>query len=197
MRLLDMVQLSFDPRMLMPEIELAPVPKKSNMLLLSIKFSLLMATPVPIETIACEGKLEPAGPMLHRETVFASLPVVTLEPNTMVPAMTLRVEFEEPRMVHRVTVLFVASPVNWTVDVPDVAETLVLEIINEFPPVLMPSSVTLSAPLKLISGLPAVVEPAIVRAPLGLMVKDAHDPPDGWFKAAVAVPSFVSPRIVT
>ena len=38
------------------------------------------------------------------------------------------------------------------VDVPDVAETVVLAIVSELPPVFRPLIVTLSAPLRSISG---------------------------------------------
>jgi hypothetical protein len=51
----------------------------------------------------------------------------------------------------------------------DVAETVVLAMVSELPPAFRPSMVTLSAPLKSISGEPATIAPEIVRAA----------PPDG------------------
>ncbi len=58
------------------------------------------------------------------------------------------------------------------VEVPLVAETVVLAIVRELPPVFKPLIVTLSAPLKSIIGLPAVVAPDMVRAapPVGEIV---------------------------
>jgi hypothetical protein len=57
------------------------------------------------------------------------------------------------------------------VEVPDVAETVVLAIVNELPPVFKPSMVTKSAPFKSIKGEPAAMAPDIERAapPVGLM----------------------------
>ena len=62
------------------------------------------------------------------------------------------------------TVLLVAPPMKRIVEVPEVAETVVLAIVSELPPVFKPSIVTLSAPLRSISGLPAAIAPLIVRA---------------------------------
>ena len=94
--------------------------------------------------MALEGRLVPAGPMLHSETV-----------------------------------LLVASAINRIVPVPAVAETVVLATVREFPPAFKPSIVTLSAPLKLISGLPAAVAPVTVRGPDGLMVSELHELTEG------------------
>jgi hypothetical protein len=71
-----------------------------------------------------------------------------------------------------VTTLLVAPPMNRIVDVPLVADTVVLAIVSELPPVLSPSILTLSAPFRSIIGLPAVVVPVIRRAapPVGLIV---------------------------
>ena len=84
-------------------------------------------------------------------------------------------------MLEFVIVLFVAPPIKRMVAVPEVAETVVLAIVKEFPPVFKPSMVTLSAPLKSIIGLPAVVAPEMVRAtpPEGLMVRVVQEPPAG------------------
>jgi hypothetical protein len=64
------------------------------------------------------------------------------------------------------------------VAVPEVAETVVLSIVNELPPLFKPSTVTLSAPLKSIKGKPAVAAPEIVLAapPAGWMLKDVQGP---------------------
>ena len=52
------------------------------------------------------------------------------------------------------------------------------EILSEFPPELRPSIVTLSAPLRLMSGKPAVTAAEIVRAdpPVGEIVMEVHEP---------------------
>lgn len=60
-----------------------------------------------------------------------------------------------------------------TVDVPAVAATEVFFRVRAFPPVLRPSIVTLSAPLRSISG--------AARAPV--MVRSA--PPAGWMEIEV------------
>ena len=64
---------------------------------------------------------------------------------------------------------------NRIVDVPDVAETVVLAMVSELPPVLRPSMVTLSAPFRSISGEPAAIAPEIVRAapPVGVIAIEA------------------------
>ena len=62
---------------------------------------------------------------------------------------------------------------------------LVLLISKEFGAEFRPSTVTLSAPFKSMRG-PAI-EPAIVRAPLGVIVRLVHKPPEGWFNTAEAV----------
>ena len=49
----------------------------------------------------------------------------------------------DPKIVHLVRVLFVASFLNCIVDVPVVAEAVVFENVNAFPPVFKPSIVTL------------------------------------------------------
>jgi hypothetical protein len=58
---------------------------------------------------------------------------------------------------------------NLIVEVKVVDDVLKFDIVKEFPPVFNPSMVTLSAPLKFMSGAPATV-PEIVRAPVGLIV---------------------------
>ena len=78
-----------------------------------------------------------------------------------------------PIMLIPLKVLLVASPTNFKVLVPVVVETVVLEKVK-FPPPLM---VTLSAPLKVINGEPAVAAPLTVQGPpLGAMVNEAQFP---------------------
>ena len=73
--------------------------------------------------------------------------------------------------------LFVASFLNCIVDVPDVAEAVVFEKVNAFPSVFKPFIVTLSEPLRLSSGAPALITPLIVQEPPdGLIVKDVQVP---------------------
>ena len=60
------------------------------------------------------------------------------------------------------------------VEVPAVVAVLRFEMTSELPPVFNPSMVTLSAPLRSISGFDT--EPDIVRAPLGLMMRLVHIP---------------------
>jgi hypothetical protein len=57
-----------------------------------------------------------------------------------------------------------ASETKRIVEVPEVADAVVFEIVKLLPPVFKPLMVTLSAPFKFISELPAVVAPVIVRA---------------------------------
>src|SRR4029079_8506829 len=72
------------------------------------------------------------------------------------------------------------------------------DIVSELPPVLSPLIVTLSAPLRSIVGLPAVVAPEIVRAapPTGDIVIEVYEaePEPLAFKSAVPVPSLVFPQ---
>src|SRR2546423_1521408 len=95
---------------------------------------LLMVTPLlamaalvvlPNAIIALEGKFVPAGPMSHNETTLVSLPVVVPVLNRIVPAAVARLEFEDPRRVHLVMVLSVASLINRIVLVPAVDATVV------------------------------------------------------------------------
>ena len=152
---------------------------------------------LPNAKMALDGRLLPAGPMLHRETLLPSLPVVVPVLKMIVPPTVANGVVEDPWMVHLVMVLFVASATNWIVPVCAAAETVVLEMVREFPPMFKPSIVTLSAPLKLIKVLPAAVAPVTVRAPAGLMVSEVHELTEGWFKVAVRAPSSVSPTMET
>ena len=89
----------------------------------------------------------------------------------MVPPLVATDDELDPWMFELVIVLLVAPPMKRIVDVPVVADTVVLAMVSELPPVLRPSMVTLSAPLRSISGEPAAIAPEIVRAapPVGLM----------------------------
>lgn len=173
--------------------------KKSKILLLSITIPLFpMAVVVvePLPRIALLGRFAPAGPILQFEMVLLSLPLAVLPSvlkKTVAPFVATELA-HDPCRLQFVIVLFVAPPMNRIVLVPEVADAVVFEIVSELPPVFRPLMVTLSAPLRLISGLPAVVEPVTVRAPTGVMVNEVQEPA---FKPAVAVPSSVSPKMVT
>src|SRR5437762_9411692 len=138
--------------------------------------SFSIAAFVPLPMIALEGRLVPAGPMLLLEIVMLSFPVVAPAPTIMVPATVANVEAEDPRIVQLVTVLLVASAMKRIVPLPAVVPAVVFEIVSELPVVLSPLIVTLSAPLRSISGLPAVVAPVTVRAPAGVIVSAAQEP---------------------
>ncbi len=67
-------------------------------------------------------------------------------------------------MLALVMVLLVAPPMKRMVLVPDVGDTVVLAIVSALPPVFRPLMVTLSAPFRSMSGLPATIAPLMVRA---------------------------------
>src|SRR5437870_1974476 len=136
-----MVQLSFPSRMFTPAVPLVGR-KKSKILLLLITFPLFRIPALdvlPSAKMALDGRLVPAGPMLHSETVLPSLPVVVPVLKMIVPPTLANAVVEDPWIVHLVTVLFVASAINWIVPVCGVAETVVLEMVREFPPMFKPS----------------------------------------------------------
>ena len=87
----------------------------------------------------------------------------------IVPPFEPTVVVDEPKIEQFVNVLLIAPPINLNVDVPETADVLKLEIVNEFPPVFKPLKVTLSAPEKSINckGATPVVVPLIVLAPCG------------------------------
>ena len=100
MRLLEIVQFVLLPPSMIPLTSNLPVPKKSKILLLLITFPALGSTK-PMDSIACWGRLLPAGPMLLLEMVLLLTPEVALaEPKTIVAEA-------EPRIVELVIVL------NW------------------------------------------------------------------------------------
>jgi hypothetical protein len=102
--------------------------------------------------------------MLQKEIVLLLFPVPADALKRIVPPGPVTAEIDDPRTVHRVTVLLDAPLVKRMVQVPDAPETLVLEIVRELPPLLSPSIVTLSAPFRSINGLPAAIAPDTVRA---------------------------------
>ena len=71
-----------------------------------------------------------------------------------------------------VIISFCAPLMRRIVLVPAVAETVVFESVSELPPAFSPLMLTFLAPFKLISGLPAAIAPATVRAPLGSIATD-------------------------
>src|SRR5438309_927137 len=113
------------------------------------------------------------------ETVLAVLapPVEVL--NRIVPVATPTAPVDEPRTVQLVTMSPEVPLMKRIVLVPAVGSTIEFEMVSESVPLFSPSMVTLSAPLRSISGLPATVPPATVRAPLGLIVSDVQEPPVG------------------
>ena len=154
----------------------------------------------PLHKMPFVGKLAPAGPMLLFEIVLLSFPFAVFASvlkKTTAPLVATELE-TEPCRFEFVIVLLVAPPMKRIVDVTVVADTVVFEIVSELPPVLSPFIVTLSAPLKSIIGLPAVVAPKMVRdaPPAGDITIDVYDaaPEPLAFNKAVPVPSFVSPQ---
>jgi hypothetical protein len=104
-------------------------------------------------------------------------------------------------MEQLVMVLAVASPWNLIVDVPEVAEVLVLAMVRLLPPVFNPSIRRLSAPLISMSG--AALLPLMVRAapPEGEMDMDAQVPafklvvPASVVTSAVMLITIASPAL--
>src|SRR6185295_11210803 len=146
------------------------------MLLLLMTLPLLPIAVVvvePLPTIALLGRFAPAGPMSLFEIVLLSLPlaVTASVEKKIVPPLVATDDEDEPCRIELVIVLFVAPPMNRIVAVPEVAEAVVLAIVSVLPLVFRPSIVTLSAPFRSISGLPAAIAPEIDRAapPVGEM----------------------------
>jgi len=106
--------------------------------------------------------------MLQFEIVLLSLPVVTAPAaNQILPPFVPDVTaiVAEPRIEAFVMVLLVASAMNLIVGVPDVALVLALEMVRVLPLEFKPSTVTLSAPLKVKSASPATLPPMVRAAP--------------------------------
>src|ERR1044072_1291223 len=98
--------------------------------------------------------------MSQKETGLLSFPLVVIASvlKKILPPFVPTAAEKDPSTVQRVIVFAVAPPISLMVDVPDVPEAVVLEMVREFPPVFRPSKVTLSAPLRSISGDPAVID---------------------------------------
>ena len=139
------------------------------MLLLLITIPLLpiaVVVVLPLPKMALVGRLAPAGPILLLEMMLLSLPVVvtaSVEKKITAPLVATGI-VPEPWILALVIVLRVAPPMKRMVEVPEVADTVVLAIVRLLPPVLRPLMVTLSAPFRSISGLPATMAPEMVRA---------------------------------
>jgi hypothetical protein len=150
------------------------------MLLLSMTIPLLPIAVVvvePLPRIAFVGRFAPEGPILQKEIVLLSFPLVvfaSVEKKTVAPFVATEDE-TAPRNVQRVMVLEVAPPMNRMVDVPDVGDAVVFSIESASPPVFNPSMVTLSAPFKSIMENPGVAAPLIVL----------DEPPDGRIRMDV------------
>src|SRR4051794_6196894 len=175
----EIVQLWFPVRISRPVTETPPVPKKSNTLFPSMRlsrFTVLLLVVVPSPQIALTGRLPPAGPMLFAEIVLLLLPTMVVPTvgdvlkRMVPPAVAPTVTVEDPWIEEFLTTLFWAPLIKRMVLVPAVADTVVLEIVSEFPPEFLPSMVTKSAPFKSINGLPATIAPETVRVPLGVIV---------------------------
>ena len=128
--------------------------------------------------------------------MLLSFPVVVPVEKNILPPFVPTAILPDPNTEQFVMVLPVASAINRMVAVPDVADAVVLDIVNELPPVFNPLMVTLSAPLRLINGEPAVTAPEMVRAapPDGEMVILAHAPA---FKEVVPASEVISPVMET
>ena len=122
---------------------------------------------VPNEKIALIGLLASAEFVISLLIiVFASFPVVPVDVlKNKIPATG---SIDEPFRLQNFMVLFVASLINRTVEVPAVATALVLLTVRLIVlPVAftLPSIVTLSAPFKLMSGpatLPLILSAVVV-----------------------------------
>src|SRR5690348_1772759 len=148
----------------MPALE-APAAKKSWILLPLIMLPALALPLLPRPCTAFAGRLVPAGPMSLFDTVLLLLPPATvLVLNSTVPVAAVVAPVAEPRIVVLVTVLLVAPSMKRIVLVPAVPDAVAFDSVNALPPLLRPSMVTLSAPFRLISALPAVIAPLTVRA---------------------------------
>src|SRR5215813_1196185 len=164
-----MVQLLSLDRMSIPETELAPVPKKSKILLPSMTLAVLGAALEPNPVTALRGRSLPAGPILLPEIVLLLLPVLVVVLRRIVPPWLPTVTIDEPRTVQFLMTLLPAPLINRSVLVPTALLVLKLESVREFPFEFKPSKVTKSAPLKSTNG--AARLPEIIRAtpPAGCM----------------------------
>src|SRR5437763_16690888 len=147
--------------------------KKSKILLLSMTlFVLLFGLVDPSDITPLVGRLTPAGPMLLLEIILPLLaPPVDVLIKILPPAIVV-LAVDEPSTVQFVIVSFCAPLMRRIVLVLAVAEAVVFESVSELPPAFSPLMLTFFAPFKLISGLPAVIAPLTVRAPLGSIATD-------------------------
>ena len=120
-------------------------------------FAIAAVVVLPVLEINLIGKLAPLGPILLLEIVLLSFPVVVPVPKVTAPPRDVPVVTNEELKIEQfVTVLLVASALKLIVAVPAVAAVDKFAIVSELLPVFNPSIVTLSAPLKSISGAAAV-----------------------------------------
>ena len=159
--------------MLTPAAVLTAAWKKSKILLLSMTLLvLLFGLSDPSDNTPLVGRSPVDGPMLLLEMklpLFA--PPVEVLIRMLPPAMVVD-DVDDPSTVQFVITLFCAPLIRRIVLVPAVAEAVVFESVSELPPTFSPLMLTFVAPFKLISGLPAVIAPVTVRAPLGSIATD-------------------------
>ena len=126
----------------------------------------LLNPELPNANMAFSGRLASAAQViLLLSMVLSSFPVLVPVLKKTMPA---EASVEEPLSVQYFTVLLLASLMNRIVEAPAVEEVLVLVIVRLLvvpEAFTRPSMVTLSAPLRLIRGNPAM-EPVIVRVPV-------------------------------
>ena len=147
--------------------------KKSKILLLSITLLvLLFGLADPSDTIPLVGRPPDEGPMLllvMKLPLFAPPVEVLIR---MLPAAVVVEAVDDPSTVQFVIISFCAPLMRRIVLVPAVVEAVVFESVSELPLTFSPLMLTFFAPFKLISGLPAVIAPLTVRAPLGSSATD-------------------------
>src|SRR5262245_27065465 len=110
------------------------------MLLLSMTmplFPLAVLAAEPSQRTAWAGRFVPAGPMLLLEMVLLSLPLaVTVSVSKKMTGLGENTDVPEPWRLALVIVLLVAPLTKRIVDVSAVADTMVLAMVSELPPVL-------------------------------------------------------------
>ena len=119
--------------------------------------------------MACNGVLLPAAPIVFLINLILSFPVAIAD--EVMYTVPEPVDVEEPEIIQFLIVQERESLLNWMVEVPVVDDVLVLVINRESPPIFLPSTSTLSAPLKSIRGFPAIAPLTTrVNPPAGLIV---------------------------
>ena len=151
----------------------------------------------PNENMAFKGRLaSTSAVMLLLLMLLLSLPPAEAVEKKMIPA---EASVLEPSIRQNCTVLEQASLMKRIVEVPAVAEVLVLVIIKltvEPVALTLPSMFTLSAPFKSITGAPASV-PLMVRPEVvGYMVNEVHAPAFNTAEAVSVVPAVTVRTIV-